>query len=83
MADVALSKPLNGTIEIAGPERGHMHEIVARYLKAINDPRRVQADAHARYFGSELDDRSLVPGEGARLGKIDFADWFRQSQRPT
>jgi uncharacterized protein YbjT (DUF2867 family) len=82
MADVALGKPLNGTIEIAGPERGRMHEIVARYLKAANDPRTVEADVHARYFGSELDDRSLVPGEGARIGKIGFEDWFRQSQQP-
>ncbi|MEX2696945.1 SDR family oxidoreductase [Rhizobium mongolense] len=82
MAEVALGKPLNGTIEIAGPERGRMHEIVARYLKAANDPRTVEADVHARYFGSELDDRSLVPGEGARIGKIGFEDWFRQSQQP-
>lgn len=82
MADVALAKPVNGTIEIAGPERGRMNEIVARYLKAIHDPRRVEADAHARYFGSELDDHSLVPDAGARLGKIGFADWFKQSQRP-
>lgn len=82
MADVALGKPLNGTIEIAGPERGRMHEIVARYLKATNDPRTVEADVHARYFGAELDDRSLVPGEGARIGKIGFEDWFRQSQQP-
>jgi len=82
MADVALAKPVNGTIEIAGPERGRMNEIVGRYLKAINDPRKVEPDVHARYFGSELDDHSLVPSEGARLGKIGFADWFRQSHRP-
>jgi uncharacterized protein YbjT (DUF2867 family) len=82
MADVALAKPLNGTIEIAGPVRGRMHEIIARYLKATNDPRTVEADVHARYFGSELDDQSLVPGEGARIGKIGFEDWFRQSQQP-
>jgi len=81
VADVALGKPLNGTIEIAGPERGRMHEIVARYLKATNDPRTVEADVHARYFGSELDDRSLVPGEGARIGKIGFEDWVRRSQQ--
>jgi uncharacterized protein YbjT (DUF2867 family) len=82
MADVALEKPINGMIEIAGPERFRMNEIVARYLKAINDPRTVEADVHARYFGSELDDRSLVPAEGARLGKISFDDWLRQSQQP-
>ena len=82
MAEVALEKPINGMIEIAGPERFRMNEIIARYLKAINDPRTVEANVHARYFGSELDDRSLVPAEGARLGKISFDDWLRQSQRP-
>ena len=81
VADVALARPVNGMIEIAGPERFRMNEIIGRYLKAIHDPRTVEADVHARYFGSELDDRSLVPGEGARLGKIGFADWFRQSQQ--
>ena len=82
MADVVLGKPLNGTIEIAGPERAPMNEIVARYLKASNDPRTVEADVHARYFGTELNDQSLVPGEGARLGKIGFEEWFRQSRQP-
>ncbi|PKA44965.1 SDR family oxidoreductase [Rhizobium sullae] len=82
MADVVLGKPLNGTIEIAGPERAPMNEIIARYLKANNDPRTVEADVHARYFGTELNDQSLVPGEGARLGRIDFEEWFRQSRQP-
>ena len=82
MADVALAKPINGTIEIAGPERAPMNEIIARYLKAANDPRTVEADVHARYFGAELNDQSLVPLGGARLGKINFEDWFRQSQQP-
>ncbi|MEK1903982.1 MAG: SDR family oxidoreductase [Rhizobium sp.] len=81
VADVALARPVNAMIEIAGPERFRMNEIIGRYLKAIHDPRTVEADVHARYFGSELDDRSLVPDEGARLGKIGFADWFRQSQQ--
>ena len=82
VADVALARPVNGMIEIAGPERFPMNEIIGRYLKAIHDPRTVEADVHARYFGSELDDRSLVPDTGARLGKIGFADWFRLSQQP-
>ncbi|CDM61682.1 MULTISPECIES: SDR family oxidoreductase [Rhizobium] len=82
MADVALGKPLNGTIEIAGPERAPMNEIIARYLKAANDPRMVEADVHARYFGSELNDQSIVPGESARIGKVGFQDWFRSSQQP-
>ena len=82
MADVAVGKPLNGTIEIAGPERAPMNEIIARYLKAANDPRTVEADVHARYFGSELNDQSIVPGNGARLGKVGFEDWLRHSQQP-
>ncbi|MBB4226618.1 SDR family oxidoreductase [Rhizobium mongolense] len=82
MADVVLCRPLNGTIEIAGPERAPMNEIVARYLKASNDPRTVEADVHARYFGTKLNDQSLVPADGARLGKIGFEEWFRQSRQP-
>lgn len=82
MAEVALGNPLNGMIEIAGPERAPMNVIIARYLKAANDPRTVEADVHARYFGSELNDQSIVPGDGARIGKIGFEDWFRQSQQP-
>ncbi|MRG56725.1 NAD(P)H-binding protein [Phyllobacterium sp. SYP-B3895] len=80
MAAVAVGKPINGMIEIAGPERVRMNELVARYLKEINDPRTVEADTHALYFGSELNDQSLVPGDGARIGKIGFRDWLRQSQ---
>ncbi|RCS21891.1 NAD-dependent epimerase/dehydratase family protein [Phyllobacterium salinisoli] len=81
MADVALGKPINGMIEIAGPERVRLSEIVSRYLKATDDPRTVQSDVHARYFGAELNDQSLVPGDGARIGKIGFEDWFRQSRQ--
>jgi uncharacterized protein YbjT (DUF2867 family) len=80
MADVALAKPANGTIEIAGPERVRLSELVARYLKATNDPRKVESDAEARYFGAKLDDRSLVPGADPRLGAIGFEEWFRRSR---
>ncbi|NTS31908.1 SDR family oxidoreductase [Phyllobacterium sp. BT25] len=80
MAAVAVGKPINGMIEIAGPERVRMNDLVAHYLKEINDPRTVEADTHALYFGSELNDQSLVPGDGARIGKIGFRDWLRQSQ---
>ena len=61
MTDVALSAPINGMIEIAGPEPVRMSELVARFLKANNDPRKVIADPHARYFGTELDDRRSSP----------------------
>lgn len=79
MADVALSAPLNGVIEIAGPEPVRMSDLVARFLKAKDDPRKVIADPHARYFGTELDDRSLVPGDHPRIGAIRFEDWFSQA----
>lgn len=84
MADVALAAPINGTIEVAGPERVRMSELVARYLKATNDPRTVIADPHALYFGTEIDDGSLVPGGTARIGATRFEDWFAQaaSRRP-
>lgn len=77
MADVAVSEPLNGMIEIAGPERGPMNEFVARYLKANNDPRTIIADPHARYFEVEIDQHTLVPDTDARLGGIRFDDWLK------
>jgi uncharacterized protein YbjT (DUF2867 family) len=76
MAEVALSAPLNGPVELAGPERVRLNEIVQRYLAAKHDPRPVAADPHAPYFGVELDDRSLVPGEHPRLGHMRFETWL-------
>jgi uncharacterized protein YbjT (DUF2867 family) len=67
MTEVALGPPVNGMIEIAGPERAPLSEFVGRFLKAANDPCEVVADAHAPYFGLELDDRSLVPGDNNEL----------------
>ena len=78
VADAALGPPVNTTIEIAGPERLPLSDIVARYLKAINDPREVVRDPQARYFGVRLDDRTLVPGDDPRLGTIRLEDWLRQ-----
>ncbi|MBB2830270.1 UNVERIFIED_ORG: uncharacterized protein YbjT (DUF2867 family) [Rhizobium esperanzae] len=78
MADVALSAPVNGTIEIGGPEKIRLTEVVTRLFKATNDPRQIMADPHARYFGVELEDNSLVAGPKARLGRIRFDDWLRQ-----
>ena len=76
MADVALGAPVNATVEIAGPERVGLAALVARYLTAIGDPRNVVADAKAPYFGVELDDRSLTPGDHARLGTLGFDAWL-------
>jgi uncharacterized protein YbjT (DUF2867 family) len=81
MTDVALGSPVNGIIEIAGPNRGRMSDLVAKYLGAIDDPRTPIADAHALYFGVELDDRTLVPGDNPYLGKVNFDDWLEKSAR--
>jgi uncharacterized protein YbjT (DUF2867 family) len=81
MADIGASEPLNGMIEIAGPDRAPMNEFIARYLKAINDPRSVTADPQARYFDVEIDDRTLVPDNGARLGDIGFDEWLKTAAR--
>jgi uncharacterized protein YbjT (DUF2867 family) len=80
VADVALAQPRNGIVEIAGPERAPFNEIVARYLKAMRDPREVVSDPAARYYGGRVDERSLVPLGDARLGRIDFDEWLRRSQ---
>jgi uncharacterized protein YbjT (DUF2867 family) len=80
VADVALAAPRNGIVEIAGPERAPFNEIVARYLKAVGDPRKVVSDAEARYFGGRVEERSLVPLGEARLGRIGFDEWLRRSQ---
>jgi uncharacterized protein YbjT (DUF2867 family) len=80
VADVAIAAPRNGIVEIAGPERAPFNEIVARYLKAAGDPRRVVSDPEARYWGGRVDERSLVPLGEARLGRIGLDEWLRRSQ---
>ena len=79
IADVALSAPRNGIVEIAGPERAPFSEFVARYLKGVGDSRRVVSDPGARYFGGRVDGRSLVPLGDARLGHIGLEEWLRRS----
>jgi uncharacterized protein YbjT (DUF2867 family) len=75
---IVVDSPVNGTVEIGGPERLRFDEFIRQGLSAQNDSREVVADPHARYFGTELTERSLVPGDVAQLGKIRFADWLRQ-----
>jgi uncharacterized protein YbjT (DUF2867 family) len=80
VAEVALATPQNGIIEIAGPERAPFNEIVARYLRALGDPRQVVSDPGARYWGGRVDEHSLVPLGEARLGRITLDEWLRRSQ---
>ncbi|CDY75651.1 Putative secreted protein [Caballeronia glathei] len=80
VADVALAAPANGIVEIAGPERAPFNEIIARYLKAIGDPREVVRDPQARYFGGLVEEHSLVPLGEARHGRIGIDEWLRRSK---
>ncbi|SFM68756.1 SDR family oxidoreductase [Variovorax sp. OV329] len=82
VADYTVGSPKNATVEIAGPERVRLSELVQRYLKASNDPRTVVADVHARYFGAELKDDTLVPGPGPRIGALGFEAWFALPKAP-
>lgn len=80
---VATGWPLNGIVEVAGPERFHFDELVRWGLGVRNDPREVIADPRARYFGAELSERTLVPDDGARLGETRFDDWLsRPASQP-
>jgi nitrite reductase/ring-hydroxylating ferredoxin subunit len=77
--EVATSSPLNGAIEIAGPGVFRFDELIRQRLRALNDSREVVADPHARYFGAELSERSIVPDDSAQLGETRFADWLSRS----
>ena len=79
VAKVATGSPLNGIVEVAGPEQFRFDECISRGLSARKDPREVIADPHARYFGAELSERSLVPNDGALLGETRFDDWLNRN----
>jgi len=79
VADAALGSPVNGMIEVAGPERIPFDDIVRRYLRAKKDPRQVIADVNARYFGIEMNDQTLTPGASPHLGPTRFEDWLSRS----
>ena len=79
VADVALGAPVNGTVELAGPEPIRLDELVRRFLSANRDARKVTTDVHARYFGAELNDQSLIPGDNPRIGPTRFEDWLSHS----
>jgi uncharacterized protein YbjT (DUF2867 family)/nitrite reductase/ring-hydroxylating ferredoxin subunit len=82
VAKIATGTPLNGTVEIGGPEPFYLDGLIQRVLGARNDPREVIAEPHARYFGTELDERSLVPGDEAELGEIRFDEWLGRTAPP-
>jgi uncharacterized protein YbjT (DUF2867 family) len=81
VASVAVGAPINGTVEVAGPEQFRFDDLIRHGLSARNDPREVVADPHAPYFGAELSERTLVPDDGAQLGAIRFEDWLTQQAR--
>lgn len=80
----AVGAPLNGIVEVAGPEQFRMDELIRQALQARNDPRQVVADPDARYFGDyEVDDTTLVPADGAILGEVRFQDWLERQLAAT
>jgi len=82
LLQVVLETPINGIIEIAGPERFRLSEVVEQYLKAIKDPRTVISDVHAPYFGTKIADNTLIPSKkNPRLGSINFKSWLDSQER--
>jgi uncharacterized protein YbjT (DUF2867 family) len=79
VARVATESPLNGTVEVGGPEQFRLDDLIRQDLSARHDPREVIADPHGLYFGAELSERTLVPADGARLGETRFQDWLNRS----
>ena len=79
VASVAVAQPVNGMIEIGGPEQFRVDELVRRRLASLKDPREVIADSNARYSGAKITEKTLVPGNDARLGHMTFENWLTQS----
>ena len=79
VGDIAVGRPVNGTVEIAGPEQFRIDELVRRRLAQLGDPREVIADPNAPYSGAKINDSTLVPGHNARLGETRFETWLTQS----
>src|SRR6266513_2609004 len=82
MADVALAEPLNGTFDLAGPEPIRQDDLVRRFLNATGDARTVITDPKALYYGINVNDQSLTPGDNPRLGPTRFADWLSHNAEP-
>ena len=82
LADATFGDARNAWIEIAGPEQWRLDAVATEIATAFEDNRRVVADVHARYFGAELEERSLLPGPEAYIGSLRFEDWLRESLQP-
>jgi uncharacterized protein YbjT (DUF2867 family) len=80
LATIAVNPPVNGIIEVAGPDRVSMADLVQRYLSKTGDARQVVADSNARYYGLILSDQSLTPGANPRIGSTSFDEWFSTSK---
>jgi uncharacterized protein YbjT (DUF2867 family) len=78
LASITLGAPVNGMVEVAGPDRFQLDDLVRRFLAVTGDPRQVVTDPNARYFGALLNDSSLVPSDGARIGSTHFEDWVKR-----
>ena len=78
VAKVAVAQPMNGIVEIGGPEQFHLDELVRRRLASLNDPREVIADPNATYDGARVKEKTLLPGNNARLGPTRFETWLTQ-----
>jgi uncharacterized protein YbjT (DUF2867 family) len=81
ITDISMGKPLNITVQIAGPERFSLNELVKIFLEETNDPRKVIIDTNALYFGVEIEDESLLPGKNAFIGKTKFRDWLQKQDK--
>jgi len=79
LATIAVSPPVNGIVEVAGPDRVSMAELVKRFLSKTGDSRQVLVDSNARYYGTVLTNQSLTPGANPRIGSTTFEEWFSKS----
>jgi uncharacterized protein YbjT (DUF2867 family) len=76
---ISVGSPVNGIVEVAGPQQFRLDELIRRFIRERRDPREVITDPHARYSDAELDERTLLPGDGARLAETRFDDWLSQA----
>ncbi len=81
VGQISVGSPVNGTVEVAGPDQFRLDELIRRGLSAQHDPREVIADPHARYFGAELSERTLLPGDDAHIAETHFEDWLSQTAK--